>query len=270
MDLLYGSGKNICVQLVKNEKVKMISFTGSTETGKKIMSLGSKNIKRLSLELGGKNSIIIMKDADINKSVDIVIKSFCANSGQACVMTSKLLIDEKIKKIFINKLIQRLKLIKNFKSVLGPITTKFQFDKIHKLLLKNKKFNKNIIFGSIKKRKDNYLFPIIYDNIPINNEINKIEIFGPILSIISFTNVDEAIEIANSTNYGLSAVICCKNVNKARIISRKIECGRIWINNSIDISFPELPIGGFKESGFNRECGEEGFKTYSELKSVII
>ena len=270
INLIYGKGENIGAKLVKSKKVNMISFTGSTKTGKKIMKSASKGIKRLSLELGGKNSIIILEDANIKKAVKICIESFCSNSGQACVATTKLILNNKIKIKFIEKLKLELKKIKNFKKILGPITTKFQFEKIHKIIDENKKYNKNIIFGDIKKRKDQYIFPIVYEGLPLKNSINKKEIFGPVLSIITFKKGEQAIKIANDTNYGLSAIVCSKNINKAKKISKKLNSGRIWINNSTSVNFPHLPIGGYKESGLNRECGNEGFKTYSEIKSIII
>ena len=105
---------------------------------------------------------------------------------------------------------------------------------------------------------------------PLNNTINTNEIFGPILSINSFKNENEMIEIANSTDYGLSLVICGKNKKKTLSIAHRIKSGRVWINQAIDKNFAELPIGGFKESGLNRECGKDGIKTYSEIKSIII
>jgi len=270
INLLYGSGKKIGRKLVSNKKINMISFTGSTIVGKKIINLSSGGVKRLSLELGGKNSIIVMSDANIKKAVDITINSFCSNSGQACVATSKLVLDKKIKTAFIKELKKKLHSIKDFKKILGPITTSFQFKRIHKILKKNSMYNENVIFGDLTKKKNNYIFPIVYDNLPLNNIINQEEIFGPILSIITFENENEAINIANNTNYGLSAVICSKNINYALDISKKINSGRIWINQSILKNFPDLPIGGYKESGLNRECGTEGFKTYSEIKSIIL
>ena len=215
-------------------------------------------------------SIIILNDADLKKSASIAIDSFCLNTGQCCVATTKLIIEKNIKKKFVKILIKKLKNIDNFKEHFGPITTLSQFNKIHKILRKNKKYNKKIIFGDTKIRKDNYIFPIIYEDLPRNNIINQVEIFGPILSILSFNKDSQAIELANNTDYGLSAIICGKEKKRLNRIYKKIEAGRIWINESIKLNFPILPIGGFKQSGLNRECGNEGFKTYSEIKSLII
>lgn len=270
INLIFGKGPSIGKKIVDNKNINMISFTGSTKIGKKIMEGSGKFIRRLSLELGGKNSIIILNDADLKKSASIAIDSFCLNTGQCCVATTKLIIEKNIKKKFVKILIKKLKNIDNFKEHFGPITTLSQFNKIHKILKKNKKFNKKIIFGDTKIRKDNYIFPIIYEDLPRNNIINQVEIFGPILSILSFNKDSQAIELANNTDYGLSAIICGKEKKRLNRIYKKIEAGRIWINESIKLNFPILPIGGFKQSGLNRECGNEGFKTYSEIKSLII
>lgn len=270
INIIFGKGPSIGSKLVNNKLVDMISFTGSTVIGKKIMNAASMGIKRLSLELGGKNSIIILDDKNINKYIGIVIESFCSNSGQACVATTKLLIKKSLLSKFTSLLIKRLKKIKNFKTVLGPITTKNQFNNIHNILKRNSKYDNNIIFGSRKRRKDQYIFPIVYNGLPEKNIINNLEIFGPVLSINSFNDENDAIRLANDTQYGLSTIICCSNKKKAENISRMIKSGRIWINNSIGKSYPIFPIGGFKQSGFNRECGLEGFKTYTEIKSVLI
>lgn len=270
INLIFGKGPNIGKKIVDNENINMISFTGSTKIGKKIMKGSGKFIRRLSLELGGKNSIIILNDANLEKAASIAIDSFCLNTGQCCVATTKLIVEKKIKKKFIKILIKKLKEINNFKDYFGPITTIMQFNKIHKILNQNKKFKKNIIFGDTKVRKDNYVFPIIYEGLPKNNVVNKTELFGPILSILNFVNDSNAIKIANDTNYGLSAIVCGRNKKRLNNICLNLQAGRIWVNESIKQNFPKMPIGGFKQSGLNRECGEEGFKTYSEIKSIIL
>ena len=269
INLITGIGDNIGKKIVNNKEINMISFTGSTKVGKKIMSSSGKTIKRLSLELGGKNSLIALEDAHIKNTVDIIIKGFTLNAGQTCVATSKVLVHHKIKKTLIDSLVKELSKIKNFKKIYGPITTQRQKEKIKAILLQNEKFNKNIVFGKSIFVKD-FINPIVFKDLPLNNTINTNEIFGPILSINSFENENEMIKIANSTDDGLSLVICGQNKKKALSIARKIKSGRIWINQAIDKNFAELPIGGFKESGLNRECGKDGIRTYSEIKSIII
>lgn len=266
---LITGGNKIGSSIVQHGQVNMISFTGSTNVGKKIMKDCSKSIKRLSLELGGKNSMIILKDAEISKSIDILISSFTANSGQACVGISKLFIPTSKKKVFLKKLISFLKNT-NFKSIYGPISINKQYEKIKKMTIKNNKYKKFIIYKDFTKNIKSFFNPIVYLNLPIDSNINTEEIFGPVLSIYEFKNYEQAIFLANKTNYGLSSVIVSKNLKKASKIAKQLNVGRIWINQSITKNYANIPIGGFKESGFGRECGIEGIKNYSELKTIII
>ena len=195
----------------------MISFTGSTIVGKKIMKNSANNVKRLSLELGGKNSFIVLSDANINKTVDIIINSFTGNAGQSCVSTSRLFVDFRIKKLLIKKLLKKLNSFKSFKNIYGLISTQKQLNTIRKILYENKKFKSKLIFGSLDLPLKNFIKPIVFCDLPEKNIINKKELFGPILSINSFKKIDEAIEKSNSTNYGLSAVVCGKEEKKISI-----------------------------------------------------
>lgn len=270
VNLITGSGPKAGSLLINNKNINMVSFTGSTSVGKKIMKNSANKIKRLSLELGGKNSFIVLSDANINKTIDIIINSFTGNAGQSCVSTSRLFVDIKIKKILIKKLVEKLNSIKDFKKIYGLISTEKQFHKINKILKKNIKFKSKLIFGSLNTMDKNFIKPIVFCDLPEKNVINKMELFGPILSIISFKKIKDAIDKSNSTNYGLSAVICGKSKRNNLKIASKLHAGRIWINESVKVNFPSIPIGGYKESGLNRESGNEGVRTYSEIKSIII
>tara|TARA_B100001057_G_C22867037_1_gene957007 strand:+ start:4531 stop:5937 length:1407 start_codon:yes stop_codon:yes gene_type:complete len=270
LNFITGKGEKIGKNLTEHKEINMISFTGSTSTGKKIMKSSSNNIKRLNLELGGKNPILIFSDANISKTVDIIIKSFTLNSGQCCVATSRLFVEKKIKKKLTRELIKSLSKTKSFKQSYGLISNEKQLSKIKQILKRNKRYEKKIIFGNTNNLKDNFMHPIIYENLPLDSDLLKTEIFGPILTINTFVSFSEAINLANNTDYGLSAVICGEDKKRNLLAMDKIKAGRIWINQSIDKNFPQLPIGGYKESGLNRECGPDAIKTYSEIKSVII
>ena len=268
LNLITGK-KEIGSSIVKNKDINMISFTGSTSVGKAIMKECSNSIKRLSLELGGKNSMLFLKDAEIERSINFLLSSFTVNAGQACVGISKVFIPANIEKEFLNKFIKKLKSI-NFKKLYGPISTDKQYKNIKNLILRNKKFNKKIIFGKFKVSLNKFIEPLIYHNLPVGCEIDKMEIFGPILSINTYKSYDKVISIINKTNYGLSSVVVGKNIEQATKIAQQINAGRIWINSAVINNYPNIPIGGFKESGFGRECGIEGIKNYTELKSIII
>jgi acyl-CoA reductase-like NAD-dependent aldehyde dehydrogenase len=257
------TGKHI----VNNKNISMISFTGSTEVGKEIYSKASKTIKRLSLELGGKNPMIVFIDANLKLASKDVIYSFIHNAGQCCVSGSKLFIEEKIAKKFLDIIKISLDKIHIFQNT----TTTKQYNKIKKIILKALKnkiptiYKKKKLFDDEKR----IIYPIIFQPRKKVDYLEK-EIFGPILLVRKFKKKKELIKFINDTNYGLSALIWTKNKRKAMEIASNINFGRIWINGNISQNYPELSIGGYKESGMNRETGDSGIKTYSEIKSIIV
>jgi len=258
----YKTGK----YLAENKNISMISFTGSTKTGKEIYRNSSATLKRLSLELGGKNPMAVFSDANLDKASDEVIYSFTHNAGQCCVSGSRLFIEKKILFKFI-QIIKR-KLIKL--DIKQSITTINQYLKIKKIIHKAIKDKVRIIYRNKKlfDDKKRIIYPIIFD---IKKKIDYLEdeIFGPVLTVKSFEKVHKLISDMNDTNYGLSALIWTKNNKKGLYIASKIKSGRIWINGDISQNYPDLSIGGFKESGINRETGESGLRTYSEIKTII-
>ncbi len=257
------TGKN----LVKHKDINMISFTGSTKSGKAIYKESAKSLKRLSLELGGKNPMAIFHDANINKAADDILFSFVHNAGQCCVSGSRLYIDSKIYINFMRILKYKLEKIKNYQST----TTLNQYLKIKKIILNGIKKKIPVLY----KRKELFddqnriIYPIIFKKNK-NSSLLDDEIFGPVLTIETFNKTKNLINLMNDTNYGLSALIWTKNKTKAINLAKEINFGRIWINGNISQNYPELSIGGFKESGLNRETGESGIKTYSEIKSLIV
>lgn len=258
-----NTGKN----LIKNKNISMISFTGSTKNGKKIYKLASNGIKRLSLELGGKNPMVIFSDADLKKASKDIIYSFIHNAGQCCVSGSKLFIENEIFQIFVEKLKTDLNKIDQVQN----ITTISQYKKIKKIILKSIKDKVPIIYRKEKLFDDNkkIIYPIIF--YPKNKKYYlEEEIFGPVLTVSPFKKMDELINEMNNTKFGLSALLWTQKKSKAIYLASKIKFGRIWINGNISQNFPELSIGGFKESGLNRETGDSGLRTYSEIKSMII
>lgn len=259
----YLTGKH----LVKNKNVSMISFTGSTSSGKKIYKIASETIKRLSLELGGKNPMAVFSDANLEKASKDIIYSFTHNAGQCCVAGSRLYIEKKIYKKFILKIKKDLNKIKSFQNTV----TIFQFLKIKKIIQKAIKNKIPIIYRKQKLYDDQkkIIYPIIFK---MNKKIKFLrdEIFGPVLTVNTFKNIQKLEEMMNDTNYGLSALLWTKNKKKGLLLASKIQSGRVWINGNISQNYPELSIGGYKQSGLNRESGDSGVSTYSEKKAVIL
>ena len=259
----YKAGKNI----VNNKNISMISFTGSTKTGKEIYNSASKTINSFSLELGGKNPMAVFSDANIKKACVDVVYSFTHNAGQCCVAGSKLFIEDKIFNKFLNGLEKQLKKINSFQN----IATLKQYLKIKKLIVESIKDKIPIIFRSKKlfDDKKRIIYPIIFKP---QQKIDYLEneIFGPVLTVSSFKSLDKLAQKMNDTKYGLSALIWSRNKSKAIKLASKIKFGRIWINGNISQNYPDISIGGYKESGLNRETGTSGLRTYSEIKSIII
>ena len=259
--------KSVGQKLIEKKEISMISFTGSTKSGKEIYSAASNSIKRLSLELGGKNPMAIFADANLNSAAEDILYSFTHNAGQCCVSGSRLFIQKKIYKKFIKILKFKIKNLSFYQST----ATKSQFDKIKKIINKSIKIKIPIIYREVKlfDNTKRIIFPIIFKQNK-NSKILDQEIFGPVLTIETFNNTEKLVDLMNNTNYGLSALIWTKNKGKAFDLASKINFGRIWINGNISQNYPDLSIGGFKESGLNRETGVSGIKTYSEIKSIIM
>ena len=254
--------------LIKQKEIKVISFTGATESGKKVMKIAATDLKRVSLELGGKNPFIVFDDANIDKAIKNCIISFTHNSGQCCVGISRVFIEEKNYKKFSEKL--KINLLK--KNKFFRISNERQYIKIFDYLKKRKFDKKNILVGEIPSIKNKRLFlkPLVLKNLSNNDDIHKTELFSPIITLESFKNKSDLTNILNKSNYGLSCMIWSKNISKSLNFINEIQIGRIWVNGNIKQNYPEIPIGGFKWSGIGRETGKSGFEMYSEKKSVII
>jgi acyl-CoA reductase-like NAD-dependent aldehyde dehydrogenase len=233
------------------------------------MKSASGDLKRISLELGGKNPFIILDKLNLKNAVKNLIISFTHNAGQCCVGVSKVYIEEKNLKVFIEEITSQLenqpkftKQISNFK----------QYNKIYHFFKKNK-FNKdNIIYGELPKKinKQNIFFPIIFKNLQKNHPLNNFEVFGPVLTVETFKDIEKIKNELNSSNYGLSCLIWAKKINLALDFTKNLKIGRVWINGNITQNYPQIPIGGFKWSGIGRETGIEGVFNYSEIRSVIV
>lgn len=268
INVLTGTGPKIGQSLVKNKKINMISFTGSTQTGKKIAKIASNNLTKLSLELGGKNPVVVFDSKNLKNTIKSILDGAFSNAGQACVAGNKILVNENIFDNFMQILIKECKKYKS--NYFGPINNFSQLKKINNLVSEAKKNNIFPVYnGNISKKKSLFFEPIIYSNVPKKSSLYICELFAPILTVNSFKNNEEAEKLCNDTNYGLAAYIYTEDINTALHFSKKLKAGRIWLNSNL-INFPQLSIGGYKESGIGRDSGTSGIKNYSETKSVIL
>jgi len=255
--------------------VKKIAFTGSTEVGKKIIASTSNTNKKLTMELGGKSPFIVFEDADLDSAVEGVVDAIWFNQGQVCCAGSRLLIQESIEKKFIKKLKQRMEKLRVGnpldKSIdIGAIVAPVQLKKIDSLVKKGVKEGAKLWQPSWSCPKEGLFYPpSLFTNVTPASYIAQIEIFGPVLTSLTFRTPSEAVAIANNTPYGLAASIWSENINLALDVAPKVKAGVIWIN-STNLFDAACGFGGFKESGFGREGGSEGIRAYTKINLPVV
>ena len=277
MNVVTGSGATVGQALCAHESVDMISFTGSTAVGRNVIRASSDtNFKKLGLELGGKNPQIVFADADLADAADGVAFGMCFNAGQCCVSGSRLLVERAVMSEFLALL--KAKLEKTVvgdpldaKTQIGAITTSAQNQTILSYIQKGQEEGAQLSFGcgAVKTDAGQFVGPVIFENVTPEMEIYKDEIFGPVLCVTPFDDVDEAIAMANDTKYGLAASVWSKDIEKVLRVTRRVQAGRFWVNTTL-AGGPELPLGGFKQSGWGREAGKYGVEEYTQIKSVHI
>jgi len=279
VNIINASGDTIGKTLCADKRVDMISFTGSNVVGKKIIEYASSNVKKLTMELGGKSASIILKDADLELAVNGSLCSIFLNQGQMCTAMSRIFVQDEIYDKFINDFIAKAKRIKvgnpeDFETQMGPLISKPQLEKIISYVEKAKKEGAKLACGG--KAPDNaslkqgfFFEPTVFIDVSKDMAIFKEEIFGPVVCISRFKTEEEATKLANDSDFGLAASIWTKSLQSAEIISKSLNAGTIWVN-TYGMFFNELPYGGFKQSGFGKELGREGFLEYTRLKNVIM
>ncbi|WP_121631960.1 aldehyde dehydrogenase family protein [Tropicibacter alexandrii] len=277
MNVVTGSGSTIGQALIEHPRVDMLSFTGSTAVGRRVVeAAGKSNFKKLGLELGGKNPQIVFADADLEDAADGVAFGIAFNTGQCCVSGSRLIVERSVANEFAQMVQDKLA-----KAVVGDpldeatqvgaITTDAQNRTIMDYIAKGQAEGARLICGgeALDMGRGQYIAPTIFGDVTPDMAIAREEIFGPVLTILPFDTVDEAISIANDTEYGLAASVWTKNIDKALMVTRRVQAGRFWVNCTL-AGGPELPLGGFKQSGWGREAGIYGVEEYTQVKSVHI
>ncbi len=276
-NVVTGSGSLIGQKLAEHMDVDMLSFTGSTAVGRSVVDAsGKSNFKKLGLELGGKNPQIVFADADLDDAADGVAFGIAFNTGQCCVSGSRLLVERSVADEFAEKVAAKLRKVRvgdplDEATQAGAITTDAQNRTILSYIARGQDEGARLISGGGTPdiSGGQYIEPTVFTDVTMDMAIASEEIFGPVLCVIPFDDIDDAIRIANDTEYGLAASVWSKNIDKALTVARRVNAGRFWVNTTL-AGGPELPIGGFKASGWGREAGMHGVEEYTQLKSIHI
>ena len=275
LNIVTGYGPTAGAALAEHMDVDKIAFTGGSATGRIIMQAASKNLKRISLELGGKSPNIVFADSDIDSAVAGAMTGIFFNQGEVCCAGSRLFIEKSIHEEFIDKLSNKAANMRvgnpeDTGTQMGAQVSKEQFDKILGYIETGKQEGAKLVIGGERCGERGYFIkPTIFDAVDNNMRIAKEEIFGPVVSAITFDDVSEVVKQGNLSIYGLAAAVWTKDIKKAHRLARDLKAGTIWINtyNAFDAA---SPFGGFKQSGFGRELGVHALELYTHVKSVWI
>ncbi len=274
LNMVTGPGETVGKEIVSNKRIRAVSFTGNRDTGEWIMK--NAGVKKIGLELGGKNGIIVMDDANVKLALDGVIWGAFGTTGQRCTAASRVIVHRSIKDRFVRELCIKangLKVGNGLKrsTDMGPLVNRAAVEKCERYVEIGKKEGAKLVCGGSRLTGKGFFFkPTIFEDADIEMQIAQEEIFGPVLSVIEFNTLDEAIDIMNSIEYGLSSSIYTKNVNNAFTAIEKIEAGLTYVNSSTIGSEVHLPFGGIKQTGSGREGGIAGIDEFSETKTVYV
>jgi aldehyde dehydrogenase (NAD+) len=273
-NMVFGDGPGVGVALSSHPDIDMVSFTGSTRAGVEVAKNAAPTVKRVTQELGGKSPNIVLDDDDFAKSVAAGMSVMLLNSGQSCNAPSRMLVpnSRKDEAAGIAKQVAEAARIgvADDKSSIGPVASKAQFDKVQGLIQKGIDEGANVAAGGLG-RPDGldtgyYVKPTVFADVTNDMTIAREEIFGPVLCILGYDDLDQAVEIANDTDYGLAGYVSAKDLEAARAIARRIRAGQVAINHAFDLN---APFGGYKRSGNGREWSQFGFDEYLEIKSAL-
>jgi len=279
VNIVTGFGQEAGEAMVRDPRVDKISFTGSTAVGKKIMALAAGNLKKITLECGGKSANIVLEDADMELAVDGAIYAIFYHQGQCCEAGTRLLLPASRHDEFLERLVAKTKKIKlgnpaDPTTDMGPVISKNQQDRILGYIAKGKAEGARIVAGGQTPKdqtlsKGFFVEPTIFADVDNRMTIAQEEIFGPVLSVIRYESEDQAVALANDSMYGLGGGVWSKDKERALNIANRLRAGTVWINEWHLIS-ERAPFGGYKQSGIGREFGLDGLKEYTESKHVHI
>jgi aldehyde dehydrogenase (NAD+) len=276
VNIVPGFGETAGAAISEHMDIDKVAFTGSTEVGKLILqAAGRSNLKRVTLELGGKSPNIVFADADLDAAIEGSFFGLFFNQGQCCCAGSRLFVEGKIYEQFVDRMLARVKKQKvgdpfDPQTSQGPQVNQEQFDKVMGYIESGRKSGASMLCGGNRVGNRGYFIePTIFTDVRDDMKIAREEIFGPVMSIIKFKDIDEVIERSNRTTYGLAAAVWTPDVRKAHRLAAELKAGTVWIN-CYDVFDTAAPFGGFKMSGMGRELGEYALRNYTEVKTVVV
>jgi aldehyde dehydrogenase (NAD+) len=276
VNILPGYGPTAGAAIANHRDIDKVAFTGSTEVGHLILeAAGRTNLKRVSLELGGKSPNIVFADADMDEAVEGCHSALFFNQGQVCCAGSRLFVQEKVYDQFVEQSVARTRLRTvgdpfDARTEQGPQIDGIQRDKVMSYINSGKSEGAELLTGGKTFGDTGYFVePTVFANVRDEMKIAREEIFGPVMSIMKFHDIEEVVTRANNTPYGLAAAVWTRDVAKVHAIADNVRAGTIWVN-CFDVFDAAAPFGGFKQSGIGREMGEYALQQYTEVKTVTI
>ena len=279
VNVVTGYGKDVGMPLVEHPLTAKIAFTGSDSTGRVIAETAARGFKKVGLELGGKSPNIVFADATMEDAVNGAVSGIFAATGQTCIAGSRLLLQESIHDVFVDKLLALAKTARmgnpmSLETQVGPVTTRPQYDKVLSYIDVAKNEGAKLRMGGGPATRPEcgngwFVEPTIFTGVDNRMRIAQEEVFGPVLSIIPFKDEDDAVRIANDVRFGLGAGVWTQDVGRAIRMSERIKAGTVWVNTYRAVSFMS-PFGGYKDSGMGRENGASAIYEYLQMKSVWI